>query len=241
MFLIHTFFLYCHFTYIKLYYFLCIKFKWLGDFFLKKFLQFYYVKVNNKLIDLNKFIIFRDIVCLINFMFYFKNKNFYLNKNFLNLVFSNIIYESSFFLVLNKPFGLLSQSTFKEKNMLDIIRLYYRTQIDLVHRLDKFTTGCLIFSKNYFFSKLFFKFFLIGNIEKIYYTIIKGVFFGSLIFTFFLLCNGNTIYKKKYFSLLHIKAIHCFGKNTLIQVKLYTGKKHQIRLCCVYFKYSIIG
>lgn len=241
MFLIHTFFLHCRFKCIKLYCYLINNFKWLDKFFFKKFLQSYCIKVNNEIFSLDKFILFGDIICLINFVFHFQNKSFCLNKFFLNLLFFNIIYESSFFLVLNKPFGLLTQSTSKEKNILNTIRLFYKIRLDLVHRLDKFSTGCLIFSKNYFFSKLFFKFFFFGNIEKIYYTLIEGIFYGSLVFTFFLYNKKNILYKKKYFSLLYIKAIHCFKDCTLIEVKLITGKKHQIRLCCVYYKYPIIG
>ena len=66
-----------------------------------------------------------------------------------------IIYEDDDFLVINKPYGLLSISSDKEKSKtayrycMDYVRSKDKmARIYVVHRIDKETSGVLIFTKN---------------------------------------------------------------------------------------------
>ena len=67
----------------------------------------------------------------------------------------NIIYEDDDFIVINKPSGLLSIASDKEKDVtayrmvMDYVRAFNpRNRVYVVHRIDKDTSGVLMFSKD---------------------------------------------------------------------------------------------
>ncbi len=247
MFIIHSLFLFCFDLKIYLSKFLINNFRWLSRFFIFNIFYYKLIKVNNNFITKNIFIFFGDIIHFFMFTYslnFVNNICFIKNKFLINLLFFNVFYESSHFFVLNKPSGFLVHSGGKNFfNILDVFRLLYKHSINLVHRLDRYTTGCLIFSKSYFFSKLFFKIFYLGKINKVYYCLINSIFFGSLLVSVLLKrCNKITSkFLKGYSSLMLIRAIHCFENYTLLSISIYTGKRHQIRICCSYFSISIVG
>jgi len=67
----------------------------------------------------------------------------------------DIIYEDKDFIVVNKPYGLLTVSTDKEKEKTLFHKVYTyikkknkNNKVFIVHRLDKDTSGIILFSKN---------------------------------------------------------------------------------------------
>lgn len=67
----------------------------------------------------------------------------------------NIVYEDDEFLVINKPSGLLSIASDKEKDVtayrmvMDYVRAFNPcNRVHVVHRIDKDTSGILMFAKN---------------------------------------------------------------------------------------------
>ena len=67
----------------------------------------------------------------------------------------DIIYEDKDIIVVNKPAGLLTISTFKEKEktLYHLVREYVKkvnkqNQIFVIHRLDRDTSGIVMFAKN---------------------------------------------------------------------------------------------
>ncbi len=67
----------------------------------------------------------------------------------------DIIYEDQYYLVVNKPSGMLTISTEKEKNrtLYHMVREYIHSKnkhekIFIVHRLDRETSGLVLFCKN---------------------------------------------------------------------------------------------
>ena len=79
---------------------------------------------------------------------------------------------------LNKPAGIAVQSgTKSRKNIIDILRETKEFSNSLpytVHRIDKETTGVLIFAKNRKFAQLFTSLFRIRKIHKTYLAIVRG-------------------------------------------------------------------
>ena len=65
----------------------------------------------------------------------------------------SIIFENSNFLVVNKSSGISSHSGTKQNfGLIDIVRSCIKGEdIDLCHRLDKDTSGCIVISKNKLF------------------------------------------------------------------------------------------
>ena len=81
----------------------------------------------------------------------------------------DIIYEDKEFIVVNKPCGLLTISTDKEKDNTLFHKVYMylkrknkNNKVFIVHRLDKDTSGIVLFAKN---EKL--KFLLQNNWDKL--------------------------------------------------------------------------
>lgn len=67
----------------------------------------------------------------------------------------DIIYEDKYIVVINKPAGLLTVATEQEKELTayalltDYVRVKnYKNRIFIVHRLDKDTSGIIVFAKN---------------------------------------------------------------------------------------------
>ena len=94
---------------------------------------------------------------------------------------SNIFIENNEnFVVVNKPAGIAVQSgTKSRKNIIDILRKTKEFSNSLpytVHRIDKETTGVLIFAKNRKFAQLFTSLFRIRKIHKTYLCIAVGEF-----------------------------------------------------------------
>ena len=59
----------------------------------------------------------------------------------------NILYEDSQIVVCYKPYGLLSQQSSSEKNMVDLLTDFCGCDIFPVHRLDKQTDGLIVYAK----------------------------------------------------------------------------------------------
>ena len=65
----------------------------------------------------------------------------------------DIIYEDKYLIIVNKPSGIFSISTLKEKEktMYHEVYEYLRKKnqrVFIVHRLDKDTSGLMLFAKN---------------------------------------------------------------------------------------------
>ena len=60
-----------------------------------------------------------------------------------------IIYEDANYIILNKPSGLaVHGGTDNSFGVIDVLREMFDDSIDLCHRIDKETSGCLVLSKN---------------------------------------------------------------------------------------------
>lgn len=67
----------------------------------------------------------------------------------------NILYEDKYLIVIEKPSGLLTIGTIKErentlyKKVSDYVKKQHKSnKIFIVHRLDKDTSGIILFAKN---------------------------------------------------------------------------------------------
>jgi 23S rRNA pseudouridine955/2504/2580 synthase len=76
-------------------------------------------------------------------------------KNLIEIIKKSIIYEDENIIVLNKPSGLCVQAGTKILYSIDRILnfIYKDLVIKIIHRLDKFTTGVLIFGKSLEYTK----------------------------------------------------------------------------------------
>ena len=150
----------------------------------------------------------------------------------------NIIFENENFIVANKRNDISvhggSKNTF---GLIDIFRKKYGNNLDLCHRLDKSTSGCIVLAKNKKAVKHFSKCLTRKDVKKIYSTILKGKINESV-------TVDIPIYKKS--SLKSKVAISKFIlkknlKNTsVVDVEIDTGRTHQIRIHASKINHHII-
>jgi 23S rRNA pseudouridine1911/1915/1917 synthase len=150
-----------------------------------------------------------------------------------------IIFENENFLAINKPAGLLSipdrmQSEVSLKDML--INKY--GSIFTVHRLDKDTSGIILFAKNETTHKFLSQAFEERRVEKFYQGIVhgspaekKGTIDAPI--SEHLLQKGlMVIHRNGKPSVTDYEVIEDYKSYSLLQFQLHTGRTHQIRVHC---------
>ena len=139
-----------------------------------------------------------------------------------------IIFEDINYIIINKNNDIAVHSGSKNGiGLIDIFRTKYGNHIELCHRLDKHTSGCLVLAKNKKSVKYFSNLLKTNEIKKIYIAILKGRFKEKRIIE-------NEIYKNNSLKLKKSKSIFKLIrqlKNTsIVSVDLHTGRTHQIRI-----------
>src|SRR5664279_4795033 len=148
-----------------------------------------------------------------------------------------IIFENEEFIALNKPAGLLSvpdrmQSSPSLKDLL----IAKFGNIFTVHRLDRETSGVIVFAKTAAAHQYLSVIFQERQVEKIYYGIAWGVpaALKDIIELPMLEHPGKNgmmvVNRKGKPASTGYEVLENFGKYSLIRFELYTGRTHQIRV-----------
>ena len=154
----------------------------------------------------------------------------------------DIIYEDEYFFVINKPAGLLSISTTKEKEKTayHLVREFIKSRkkndkIFVLHRLDKDTSGVLVFVKDNTLKNL-----LQNNWDKYvktreYVALVTGNVKDVDDYTCYLKEIGPdkvivTNKKEGKIAVTSLKTINKNNKYSLVKVNIKTGRRNQIRV-----------
>lgn len=148
-----------------------------------------------------------------------------------------IIQENENWVAINKPSGLLSIPDREGKEIsLKILLKEKYGNIFTVHRLDKDTSGLIIFAKNETAHKFLSQQFEARQTRKIYQGLVIGVPAeeeGSIDAPIaeHPAQNGTMIvHRKGKEALTDYKVLESFGIYSLLQFRIYTGRTHQIRV-----------
>lgn len=99
------------------------------------------------------------------------------NEKLVNLLRDNILYEDKYILAINKPAGIIVQGGIKVKisisDLLDQIR--EGETFKIVHRLDRDTSGVMIFARNANVARYFMEEFKGRRVKKTYLALISGI------------------------------------------------------------------
>ena len=166
-----------------------------------------------------------------------------------------IIHEDRDILVVDKPPGLLTMATDKEKIrtayyiLTDYVRKGYsksRNRIYIVHRLDKGTSGLLIFAKS---ERA--KFYLQNQwakTQKKYFAVVHGNFSSKegTISSYLAENINHMVYStpnasKGKLSLTAYRVLKEIKGFSLLEVTLITGRKNQIRVHLADKGYPVAG
>ncbi len=161
-----------------------------------------------------------------------------------------LIYEDDFILVIDKPENLLSvpKDTPNSTNALKILRKSLeKNNIYAVHRIDKGTSGVLLFAKSMHSCEKFKEIFKNHSITRKYLAIVEGRFMEEKgIWKSYLLENENlkvysTTEDKGKLAITYFETLHRTKNFTFLSLSLKTGKKHQIRVQCQNASFPVAG
>ena len=163
-----------------------------------------------------------------------------------------IIFQDEHLVIINKPHGLLVHrskiATNTDVYALQLLRDQIGKKVYPVHRLDRKTSGVLIFALSPEVNSLMQKQFAANQVSKIYQAIIRGYTPESGTIDYALTNdNGKTqdaVTNFKTLQQTEIEVAH--GKFTtsrysLIEIHPQTGRFHQIRKHFAHLRHPIIG
>jgi 23S rRNA pseudouridine1911/1915/1917 synthase len=148
-----------------------------------------------------------------------------------------LIYENGDFLLLNKPAGLLSipDREGKEISLKKILQDEYG-EIFTIHRLDKDTSGVIVFAKNEELHKLLSHQFEQRQTEKIYLGLIMGSPLKEKDTIDAAIMEHPTkkglmiINRKGKEATTDYEVLNTFGIYSWVRFRIHTGRTHQIRV-----------
>lgn len=215
------------------------------------------IKVNNNRIDENYFLKLGDLVQI------------HLHDNAIEEMIKpmvkisaeevelDIVFEDDEILVVNKPKGLLThpdKSEYKD-TLATKVQIYLRELCTRtfrpasIQRLDKNTSGLVIFGKTYDSLKKYNEYMRERKIGKFYLAVVSGEPEPEGEIKGFLIKDENrnriTISSNdsdnSKFVHTKYKVLKTNGKYSLLEIELLTGRTHQIRGSLSYIKHPIVG
>jgi 23S rRNA pseudouridine955/2504/2580 synthase/23S rRNA pseudouridine1911/1915/1917 synthase len=161
----------------------------------------------------------------------------------------DVIFENEDFIAINKAPGMLSIPDRHDDTQLSLSRMLTIQfgKIYVVHRLDRDTSGIILFAKNEHSHKYLSAIFEKRTIQKIYTGIVKGSMPSS---------NGiidepimehpfrkgeMTIHKKGKLSRTEYEVVNDFGIYSLVKFIIHTGRTHQIRVHAQHIGHPLVG
>jgi 23S rRNA pseudouridine1911/1915/1917 synthase len=160
------------------------------------------------------------------------------------------IFETSHFAIFDKPSGVAihPKKLANTKSLLDDVRALWGNDANLVHRLDKETSGLVMASKNKFSESILKRAFQDKEIRKKYLALVKGHLTKEMTIKKPIAVNKDENIKVKVLihpegkeSVTIIKPIKKIGNNTLVECIPLTGRQHQIRVHLYSIGHPIIG
>ena len=173
-----------------------------------------------------------------------------------------IVFEDENLVIVEKWPGVLvhSDSNSQEPTLTDYVLSYLKNKGDYVpeneltftpapcNRLDRNTSGMVIFGKNFESLRLLNEIIREGNVEKYYNTLVKGKVKDGL-YTGYILKNEteniSKIYDKKVPNSkaieMEVKTVQTNGAFSFLEINLITGRSHQIRAHLSHLGSPVIG
>ncbi|MEY8442750.1 RluA family pseudouridine synthase [Lactococcus ileimucosae] len=165
-----------------------------------------------------------------------------------NPVLADILYEDEHLVIVNKPEGMKTHGNSPQELALqNHVTASLNAPVFVVHRLDKETSGAVLFAKNQFILPIIGKMFEENEIHRSYYAVIQG-HFSKKSLTLHKNIGRDRHNRQKYVvskkgkkAITHIETLDKNKKQSLVRCTLDTGRTHQIRVHLSSEGHPIIG
>jgi 23S rRNA pseudouridine955/2504/2580 synthase len=168
------------------------------------------------------------------------------------LIKSSILFEDDELLIINKPSGLaVHAGTGVKAGLIEVLRFMFaeQTYLELIHRLDKGTSGCILIAKTAKALKILGQDFKTGNVNKTYHAVVKGQWPASVSKVEAPLYKNRPRSGERFVeisavgktALTNFAILENLAKATLIEAKPLTGRTHQIRVHAQSVGHPIMG
>jgi 23S rRNA pseudouridine955/2504/2580 synthase len=158
-----------------------------------------------------------------------------LDKDVVDWLKNSILYEDEQMIVMNKPCGIpVHSGSGQSVGVIEAFRqIYDNPYLDLAHRIDKETSGCLVIAKTRAFLKEFHDLFREQKVEKTYLALVKGKMREDKH-----LEKMDVDGKESETLFVRLKT---YINATLVEAYPKSGRTHQIRLHAEAMGHPIIG
>jgi len=165
---------------------------------------------------------------------------------------NDILFEDEFLIALNKPSGFaVHGGTGVDSGVIEALRVLRPDArfLELVHRLDKETSGCLLIAKKRSALRALHELFRGEGIEKTYLALLVGCWQRKKQWVDAPLLKNVAksgermvmVSKAGKQAQTFFRRIQQFQNATLVEASPKTGRTHQIRVHAAYLGHSIVG
>lgn len=174
-----------------------------------------------------------------------------------------IVYQDETLIAVNKPAGMLVHRSWLDKQETQFVMQTLRDQIGQhvfpLHRLDRPTSGVLVFALSSEVARVFMPLFATQQIQKTYHAIVRGWLPQAGVLDYPLKEEQDKIADKfaqadkpaqeaitQYAPLAQVELPEAVGRYptarySLVELQPQTGRKHQLRRHMAHLRHPIVG
>lgn len=164
-----------------------------------------------------------------------------------------ILYEDEDLLIVHKPVGITVHSE-GQVSLANGIAAYFKNygikrKVRFLNRLDRDTQGCLVIAKSGLAQSFYQRQLETDVMEKWYTTVVSGALTGVEVVELPMRRSADGLHyevhpagKLTRTAYRALEPVTKYGKlGTAVDIRLYTGKTHQIRVAMAYLGHPLIG